>query len=182
MAIKPTFVLVPGNFFSVKYYATTAELLESHGFHTRLVSIPSTGSKSPLLSNEPDVVAVRAILEELCDSGKDLVVVAHSYGSIPTCEAIKGLENHERLKLGKSGGVARLVLVAAWLLREGESPPDIIERYQMEAPWARFDVSRSLTLSSRTIEIAANIPGLNRVVTSSLPTIYKLFKTKQPQM
>ena len=133
MAIKPTFVLIPRNFLPVKYYATTAELLESHGFQTRLVSLPSAGSKSPLTSNEPDVVAVRAIVEELCDSGKDFIVVAHSYGSIPTCEAIKGLGNQERLLI-------RLVLVAAWLLREGESPPEIIERCKMEATWARFDV------------------------------------------
>ena len=171
MAIKPTFVLVPGNFLPVTYYATTAELLESHGFQTRLVSLPSTGSESPLTSNEPDVDAVRATLEELCDSGKDFIVVAHSYGSIPTCEAINGLGIQERQLI-------RLILVAAWLLREGESPPEIIERYKMEAPWARFDVSRSLTL--KNLEIKANAPALDRVVASSLTTLSMLSTTTHP--
>ena len=144
MSRKPTFVLVPGNFLPPTYYASTAKHLESHGFQTRLVTLPSTGSTSPLTSNEPDVLAVRHVLEELTESGKEINVVAHSYGSIPTCEAVKGLGCEERGKLGKAGGVARLVFIAAWLLREGETPPDIIGRYEMEAHWVRFEVGRLL--------------------------------------
>ena len=140
MSSKPTFVLVPGNFLPPAYYASTAKLLESHGFRTRLIMIPSTGSKLPLTSNEPDVLAVRQVLEELSNSGRDIIIVAHSYGGIPTCEAAEGFKHQERLKLGKSGGVVRLVFVAAWLLQEGESAPDVIERYKMEASWARFEV------------------------------------------
>ena len=141
MSPKPIFVLVPGNFLPPTYYASTAKHLDSHGFQTRPVTLPSTGSTSPLTSNEPDVRAVRHILEELTDSGKEIIVVAHSYGGIPTCEAVKGLGCEERGKLGKTGGVVRLVFIAAWLLREGESPPDIIGEYEMEAHWVRFEVS-----------------------------------------
>ena len=143
MPSKPTFVLVPGNFLPPAYYARTAQLLESHGFSTRLTTIPSTGSKLPLTSNEPDILAVRHILEELSNAGREIIIVAHSYGSIPACEAAQGFERQERRKLGKAGGVIRLVLVAAWLLQEGESPPIVIERYKMEAPWARFEVCHS---------------------------------------
>ncbi|KAM0798352.1 Alpha/beta hydrolase fold-1 [Usnea florida] len=139
MPSKPTFVLVPGNFLPPAYYASTAKLLESHGFQTRLITIPRTGSKLPLTSNEPDILAVRQVLEELSESGRDIIVVAHSYGSIPTCEAAQGFGHQERLKLGKTGGIIRIVFVAAWLLQEGESPPTVIERYKMEAPWARFE-------------------------------------------
>ena len=144
MSRKPTFVLVPGNFLPPTYYAgdaSTAKHLEYHGFQTRLVTLPSTGSSSPLTSNQPDVIAVRQVLEELTDTGKEIIVVAHSYGSIPACEAVQGLGCEERGRLGKAGGVVRLVFIAAWLLREGEKPPDIIGRYEMEAPWVRFEVS-----------------------------------------
>ena len=141
MPSKPTFVLVPGNFQPSAYYAGTAKLLETHGFQTRLITIPSTGSKLPLTSNEPDILAVRQVLEELSESGRDIIVVAHSYGSIPTCEAAQGFGRQERL--GKAGGVIRMVFVAAWLLQEGESPPTVIERYKMEASWARFEVGHS---------------------------------------
>lgn len=145
MSSKPTFVSVPGNFLPPSYYVGTAKVLESHGFQTRLVTLPSTGSTSPLTSNQPDILAVRKVLEELSDSEKEIIIVAHSYGSIPTCEAVKGFATQERLNLAKFGGVARLVLIAAWLFQEGESPPDIIQRYKMEAPWARFEVTYSLT-------------------------------------
>ena len=141
MSRKPTFVLVPGNFLPPTYYASTASHLESHAFQTRLVTLPSTGSTSPLTSNEPDVLAVRQVLEELTDLGEEIIIVAHSYGGIPACEAIKGLGCGERGKMGKTGGVVSLVFIAAWLLREGEKPPDIIGRYAMEAPWVRFEVS-----------------------------------------
>lgn len=102
---KPIFVLVPGNFLSPSYYANTAKLLESHGFQVRIITLPSTGSMVPLTSNEPDTVAVRQVLEELSNSGIEIIVVAHSYGSVPTCEAVKGFGSQERLRLGKSGGV-----------------------------------------------------------------------------
>ena len=141
MSPKPTFVLVPGNFLPPTYYASTTSHLASHGFQTRLVTLPSTGSTSPLTSNEPDVLTLRHVLEELTDSGKEIIVVAHSYGGVPACEAVRGLDREERGKLGKTGGVVRLVFIAAWLLREGEKPPDMIGRYAMEAPWVRFEVS-----------------------------------------
>lgn len=129
MSSKPVFVLVPGNFLPPAYYSHTVKQLESHGFETRLVTIPSTGSKHLLTSNEPDIHAIRQVLEELSNSERNIIIVAHSYGSIPTCEALQGFKR-----------VIRLIFVAAWLLQEGENPPDIIERYKMEAPWVRFEV------------------------------------------
>ena len=148
MSSKPVFVLVPGNFLPPSYYANTAKLLESHGYQARIVTIPSTGSKVPLTSNEPDINAVREVLEEASSPGEDLIVVAHSYGSIPTCEAAKGFSKQERLQSGKPGGIKRLVFAAAWLLREGESPPVILGKYKVQAPWARFEVRYSLSFFS----------------------------------
>ncbi len=166
MSSKPIFVLVPGNFLPPAYYGDTAKQLESRGFETRLVTIPSTGSKHLLTSNEPDVLAIRQVLEELSNSGRKIIIVAHSYGSIPTCEAAQGFKYQDRLKLGKSSGVIRLIFVAAWLLQEGESPPSIIERYKMEAPWVRFEVSHyilnSLLHLSRSSRLT--LPKLYRVV------------------
>ena len=184
MPSKPTFVLVPGNFLPSAYYADTAKLLESHGFQTCLTTIPSTGSKLPLTSNEPDVLAIRQVLEELSNSGKDIIVVAHSYGSIPACEAAEGFERQDRLKLGKSGGVIRLVFVAAWLLQEGENPPTLIERYKMEAPWARFEVRHSLYFDSLLHFLGSSrlkSPNLDRVLIYS-PTIpFLLFSAIPPK-
>ena len=145
MSGKPTFVLVPGNFLPSTCYSSLARLLESHGFPTKSMAIPSTGSSTTLASNEPDVAAVRKVIEELSDDGKEIIIVAHSYGAIPACEAVEGLEHQGRLKLGMSGGVVRMLFIAAWLLQEGESAPSVIARNKMEAPWVKFDVSCFLT-------------------------------------
>jgi hypothetical protein len=147
MSTKPTFVMVPGNFVPAKYYGTAVKFLESRGFPTNIVNIPSTGSSLPLTSNEPDISAVREVLEGLLDEGKEVLIVAHSYGSTPACEAIKGLGCEERKKVGKSGGVAKLILVAAWLLSEGESPPTVIARDKVVSSWVRFEVSRPSPIS-----------------------------------
>lgn len=162
---KPTFVFVPGNFLPSSYYADIVKLLEIHGFRTRLVTLPSTGAKSPLTSNEPDIVAIQQVLRELSDSGKEIIVVAHSYGSIPTCEAVIGFANEK-----EHAGVAKLVLIAAWLLQEGESPPDVIGKYNIEAPWARFEVSYLLSESPILRRLQLICYGLDRVGMSS-PTI-----------
>ncbi len=140
MSTKPTFVLVPGNFLPPTYYAGVAKLLEFHSFSTQFVKIASTGSSVPLTSNEPDIAAVRATVENLSNDGKEIILVAHSYASTPTCEAVKGFGKQERNELGKRGGVVKLIFVAAWLMKEGESPPDLIGRYNIDGSWARFDV------------------------------------------
>ena len=161
MSTHPTFVLVPGNFLSPSYYDATAKLLESRGFPTRQVTIPSTGSPSTLASNEPDVTVIRNVLQDLADSGTDIVIVAHSYGSIPACEAAEGLDIKQRRELGRSGGVVRLIFVAAWLLQEGESAPQMIEKHKIEAPWARFEVGCSdwIFVAPRLRLICLDVPG-----------------------
>ena len=47
----------------------------------------------------------------------------HSYGGIPGSAALNGLGKVEREKNGEKGGVVRLVYVASWILREGETLP-----------------------------------------------------------
>lgn len=122
----------------------------------------SSQSRAPvqsifLTSNEPDVLAIRQVLEELSNAERKIIIVAHSYGSIPTCEAAQGFGYQDRLKLGKPSGVIRLIFVAAWLLQEGENPPNIIERYKMESPWVRFEVGyhtfNSLLQLSRLLQL-----------------------------
>ena len=149
MATKPTFVFVTGNFLPPAYYAAVARLLEFHLFPTKLVTLVSTGSKEPLTSNEPDIAAIKKVVEDLVNIGKEVIIVAHSYAGVPTCEAVKGLAKQERLSQGKpGGGVVKLVFVAAWILQEGESPPAIIERHGINSSWVRFDVSIAFSSGS----------------------------------
>ena len=43
---------------------------------------------------------------------------------MPGCEAVEGLGKKEREGLGLSGGVVRMVFLAAWAMGEGFRPTD----------------------------------------------------------
>jgi hypothetical protein len=60
-----------------------------------------------------NITAIKTILEDLLEEGKEIAIVAHSYAITPACEATKGLGFEERKKLGKPGGVMKLIFVAA---------------------------------------------------------------------
>ena len=65
--------------------------------------------------------------------GEKVVVVCHSYGSLPACEAVRGLgvgvgvekgggmgkEEEEGEGKGKGGGVVKIVFLAAYVPHEG---------------------------------------------------------------
>ncbi len=53
--------------------------------------------------------------------GKDVVLVMHSSGAIPGCQAVTSFERSLRIKEGKRGGIISLVLVGGLLVDEGES-------------------------------------------------------------
>jgi pimeloyl-ACP methyl ester carboxylesterase len=65
---------------------------------------------------EPDVEAIRTSTLAEMRQGHDVVVVCHSYGGIPTGEALKGLD-----KPHTSGGgrVSAIVYIAAFIIPEG---------------------------------------------------------------
>ena len=60
-----------------------------------------------------DAAHINAVLTELAEEGKEIVLAGHSYGGTPMSEALKGLSRAERTRLGKKGGVVRAGYVAA---------------------------------------------------------------------
>ena len=66
-----------------------------------------TESNKSLLSNEPDVTSTRKIVGERLAARKNIIVVAHSYGCIPTCEAVEGFDKQRRIAPRKSGSIVK---------------------------------------------------------------------------
>lgn len=60
-----------------------------------------------------DAAFIAAEAEKLADEGKDVILVAHSYGGVPTTESVKGLSKQERQKQGKKGGIVRIAYVTS---------------------------------------------------------------------
>jgi pimeloyl-ACP methyl ester carboxylesterase len=108
---KPTIVLVPGAWHKGSIYSPTASLLESHGYPTICLDLPSAGAVPPNTSFDGDVSAIRDCLTSLISQDKEVVLVSHSYGGFPAGEAPKGLSKKERSAQGLKGGVIRFVVI-----------------------------------------------------------------------
>ncbi|KAJ7721453.1 Alpha/beta hydrolase fold-1 [Mycena metata] len=122
---KPEIIIIPGSFCSLKYYDPVVADLKSHGYSVHGIELETVGRRdTPAPSMYDDAAAIAALVSRLADEGKDVVLVPHSYGGVPTCEAAKGLAKSVREKEGKAGGIARILFVSSVVPKEGESLKD----------------------------------------------------------
>lgn len=123
---KPTIIVIPGSFSTISGYAAVIAELEAHGYAVHGIELETVGRR---MGKAPDMYAdtakVAALVSKLADEGKDVVLVPHSYGGIVALEASKGLAKSVREKAGKTGGVARIVLVTAVAPLEGQTVKDL---------------------------------------------------------
>lgn len=86
-----------------------AEMID---FKTEVVDLPTSGYDSNLLGSfADDVEAIRSTVQKI---STPVVVVAHSYGGLPTTQALCGLDN-----------VIGVIYIAAWVLDVGQSAADL---------------------------------------------------------
>ncbi|TIA62664.1 hypothetical protein D6C76_09952 [Aureobasidium pullulans] len=101
---KPSIVLHVSAHFS-----HVIEKLEDQGYVCLGVSLP-TNTRDPLVDGrllgiEDDVAAIRAAVTNQLDAGNDVVVVTHSYGTVPGTAALTGLNIKARKTAGNTNGV-----------------------------------------------------------------------------
>ena len=87
-------------------------------------SVDSVANKSDVKPNAlvADIRNLRSILSRLIEEqGRNVLVVAHSYGGTPALSACQDLWQHVRQQQAKSGGVIRVGLIASSLTLPGSS-------------------------------------------------------------
>ncbi|PYI10968.1 alpha/beta-hydrolase [Aspergillus sclerotiicarbonarius CBS 121057] len=137
MTSLPTLLFVPGAWHSPESYRRVVDQLEAVGYESDLVHLPSVGPAQHLPDFSADVVHIRGHIQRLVDAGKKVVVVVHSYGGIPSSEAVKGLDWDTRQKNGQAGGVVHLFYCCSFIVPEGKS---LIGAFGgNDLPW--FDIS-----------------------------------------
>ncbi|THX13045.1 hypothetical protein D6D17_03485 [Aureobasidium pullulans] len=120
---KPLIVLVPGAWHVPAHFNHVIEKLEDQGYVCVGVNLP-TNTRDPLVDGrllgiEDDVAAIRAAVMSQLDTGNDVVVVTHSYSSIPGTAALTGLNPKARKTASKTNGVVGVVIISGFIL-----PPD----------------------------------------------------------
>ena len=146
---KPAIVLVPGGWHTIEYFSNFRKALESYGYSTEAISLPTIGAEPPLQSFDEDVKAIRLSVARLSGEGKDIVVIMHSWGRVVGSEAADGYDKNTRAKVGLEGGILTLVYVSAWAIPAGVSLAGFVEKESgplgsVCCPWVDPDVINSI--------------------------------------
>ncbi|KAJ5678057.1 alpha/beta-hydrolase [Penicillium maclennaniae] len=118
---KPVIVIVPGAWHRPQHFKHLIERLNKVGYEAVGVTLPSVDSSPPHKTWEQDAQAVRQVILEHLDAGKDIIALAHSFGGIPMSEAVKGLGKEARNNQGLKSGVVRLVYMCAMAIPAGQN-------------------------------------------------------------
>jgi pimeloyl-ACP methyl ester carboxylesterase len=137
---KPTVVIVPGAFCKGVVFTKLIEPLTAHGYEVIALDNPTIGRRDPdppaTLSD--DAANFRNVITKLADDGKDVVVIAHSYGGMVATEGAKDLGKDDRKAAGKEGGIVRLLYLAAVVAPVGGSASSVMKDVPFD--YVSFDV------------------------------------------
>ncbi|KAM0276532.1 hypothetical protein ACHAQH_006633 [Verticillium albo-atrum] len=98
--------------------------LGDRGYSTSATTLTSVGNVDLNVGMWEDTESVRGELERLINFGNEVVLVAHSYGGVPSSNAVKGITVKDRAAEGKKGGVLMLVYLASFAIPAGTSLED----------------------------------------------------------
>lgn len=141
---------MPGGFTLPQLYTDVITYIASQGYTAEALHLPSVGYKTNVPGTvQDDAAFIASEVTKHADEGKEIVLIAHSYGGLPATESTKGLGKKEREVQGKAGGLVRLGYISCIILPVGESDASVIMPDDMlprASPFEiRFDV-RSDTL------------------------------------
>jgi len=112
---KPVILLVHGAWNGPDQYAKLTGPLREAGYEVLAPRLATIGDKAAGKTWKDDAALLRETVRPFFEDGREVVVVAHSYGGIPTAHAIEGYE----VKEGKAGGFKAAVYIAAFCLQKG---------------------------------------------------------------
>ena len=121
---SPTIVIVPAACHPPILYSSFTRALEAQDIPSVVIPIPSVGANPGLKDFSADVKLIRDTITDLLNHDRDVIVLMHSYGGLPSSAALKGLGKVDRSQGGNTTGVVRLIYVSSHVLGEGERLPD----------------------------------------------------------
>lgn len=125
---KPTIVLVHGAWHGSWCWKFQTPALEALGYAVELVDLPCTNGNTGTTQFD-DAAHVRSVVESVLAAGKEVVVLAHSYGGPIGSAAITGLSEH---------GVLGMIALSAYIFPGGMDQGAVI-RSLGGLPYASWD-------------------------------------------
>lgn len=146
MSVNPVFVFVPGAWHTADSFDVVRDLMHKRGLATEAVSTPSVGAFPPDKGLHADIEHTHAVVKEMVEAGRQIVLVNHSYGGMVGAGAVEGLGYAQRCKAGLPGGVIMVVWMAAFVTPKGKTLMDMLGGNH--APWMVIKVSGSSCFGS----------------------------------
>ncbi|KAI1500827.1 Alpha/beta hydrolase fold-1 [Biscogniauxia marginata] len=181
---KPVILLVGGAWHLPIHYSKLIDQIKALGYEIVCPKLPTVGEGRAGKTWEDDARHIQNTVLPFFEAGKEVFIVAHSYGGIPATVATQGLGLSERAAKGLKGGFSQIAYLTAFALPVhvdlitilGGSYPDWIDH---DEPY-----SKSGNTSTRTNEITKkliynDIPEdeAQRVFESLLPQSQVAFET-----
>lgn len=138
MSTKPTLLFVPGAWHKASCFAPTLDALEAKGYPTATADHASVAPAPGLSTWDSDIASIRTALSALVAAGKSVIVAAHSYGGLPSGEAIRPFLARTRAAASQPGGVVHMMYIASFVLPAQTSLMDALGGQPL--PW--FAVAR----------------------------------------
>jgi hypothetical protein len=121
---KPTVVLTPGAWHGPWAFDAVRKVLEGRGYPTSATTLVSVGNTDPNVGMWDDAASVRGELQSLVNRDNEVVLVAHSYGGVPSSNAVMGLTVKDRAAKGKKGGILILIYLTSFAIAANTSLQD----------------------------------------------------------
>jgi pimeloyl-ACP methyl ester carboxylesterase len=120
MSSQPVLVIVPGSFAPVSLYTSFTTLLQQHAFDVRVIDTPTVGRPrdpdAPAATMSDDAAEIaRVVTAILDDEDRDVVLMPHSYGGVPTTQSMRTLSRANRPEAGRRA-VEKIVYLTAVIL------------------------------------------------------------------
>lgn len=137
-------ILIPGSFAPPTIFSALARKLAACGINPVVIDLPSIGRRigEPPATMQDDADKITSVASELLDEGQEIIIMAHSYGGIPATQSLENLSPAARHRLGKAGGVNKVVYLSAVVAPVGKSNWDLFG--DNLPPFVHVQVSSSL--------------------------------------
>ncbi|EED13445.1 conserved hypothetical protein [Talaromyces stipitatus ATCC 10500] len=179
---KPTIVFIPGAWLPEPTYSSFLQALEKAGYPVRYISFPSSESAGADCQQDATAIRDQAIKPLIEHEGKDILLLMHSYGSMPGASAARGFCKTDRQRNGQAGGIIALICIGAFLVPEGLSCAGL--QGGKLPDWVLLDQpEKGVNIPDNAVEIfAADVePGLTNQMTAQLkPHSNLAFTSEQP--
>ncbi|KAK6836575.1 alpha/beta-hydrolase [Apiospora arundinis] len=159
----PAVVIIPGASGLPKLYQGVIDAVKERGIenvqalHLLSVGLESGARPGPPPTMYDDAALIAEHVTKLADAGHDVVLVAHSYGGVPTTQSVKGLSKAARQEQGLPGGIVRIGYMTTLIPEQGQPAASLMALFPPEnqvpmevdeAGWIYYtDVTRSAQLS-----------------------------------